>query len=432
MGFGKHKTTASSTQRPIDWQEGAIKNIFQKANATYDQQAAAGAPNYGTYQGLNQNQNSALASILGNATGQNATGNSLMAAGSGLSGALGAGQGVLNQASGNASSGASGNFDHGTTSVSSLLSGLAGGQSGTATSALGSALGLAGTDATAKNAQDASDYANSSGVKQAIADTIGQSNDLYQRTTLPSLNAQAQASGNLNSSRAGAAQAVSDGLQENRNADMASGMWNNAFSQGLQTAESARQSNLSGLLNTAGTALNGLNLSLSGQNAANEQSNANNTTQQAWNSQLGNAGSSLVNAGATGAQVASAGQNMADQATHNALTAGTIQQSDAQSAADADLNNALQQKQYYWSLLNNLYGIEGANNWGQQTNSTSTETSKPSIGQMIQGGLGTVAGLAGSVMSGGASSLLGSLLGSRGTSNPFEGAGTSASAGWKA
>lgn len=409
---GKSKTTTSSTSRPLDWQEDDIKNIFQKANDTYDQQAASGAPNYDTYQGLNQNQQGALSAILGNATGQNATGTGLMNAGASLSGALGAGQGALNQASGNAASGASGNFDHGTTAVSSLLSGLTGGQASTSTSALASALGLAGTDATARNAQDAATYANSSGVQQAIADTLGQSNDLYQRTITPSLNAAAQAGGNLNSSRAGAAQAVSDGLQENRNAATASGMWNNAYQQGLNTAESARQSNLSGLLSTAGTALNGLNLGLSGQTAANDQSNANNTTAQNWNSQLGNAGSSLVNAGATGAQVASQGQDMSDQATKNALTAGTVQQSDAQSAADADLQNQLQQKQYYWSLLNNLYGIEGANNWGQKSNSTSTQTSTPSVGSVIQGGIGTLAGGLSSLGVGGSSGLLSGLLGS--------------------
>lgn len=432
MGSSKRKSTTNSTTKPLDWQENDIKNIFNNANNLYDQQNSQGAPNYDTYQSLNGNQQNALSSMLQNSTGQNDAGNAIMKAGTGVVGALGSGQSALNQASGNAASGAAGNFDHGTTSVSSLLSGLAGGNANTAQSALSSALGLAGTNATAQNAADAASYANSSGVQNAIKDTIAQSNDLYQRTTLPSLNAAAQAGGNLNSSRAGAAQAVSDGLQENRNAATASNMWNNAFQQGLSTAESARQSNLSGLLSSAGTALNGLNLSLAGQNAANNQTNANNSTALNWNSQLNSAGNGLVNAGQTGASVASTGQDMSDQATKNALTAGTIQQTDAQSAADAKLNNELQQKQYYWSLLNNLYGIEGANNWGQRSNSTTTEKSTPSLGQMIQGGIGTLAGLTGSVMTGGASSLLSGLLGSSSSkSDPFGGAGTSASKGWR-
>ena len=415
MGSSKQKSTTNSTTKPLDWQENDIKNIFNNANNLYDQQNSQGAPNYDTYQSLNGNQQNALSSMLQNSTGQNDAGNAIMQAGTGVVGALGSGQSALNQASGNAASGAAGNFDHGTTSVSSLLSGLAGGNANTAQSALSSALGLAGTNATAQNAADAASYANSSGVQNAIKDTIAQSNDLYQRTALPSLNAAAQAGGNLNSSRAGAAQAVSDGLQENRNAATASNMWNNAYQQGLSTAESARQSNLSGLLNSAGTALNGLNLSLAGQNAANDQTNANNSTALNWNSQLNSAGNGLVNAGQTGASIASTGQDMSDQATKNALTAGTVQQTDAQSAADANLNNELQQKQYYWSLLNNLYGIEGANNWGQQSNSTTTQKSTPSLGQMIQGGIGTLAGLTGSVMTGGfggGSSLLSGLLGS--------------------
>lgn len=412
MGSSKQKSTTNSTTKPLDWQENDIKSIFNNANNLYNQQSSQGAPNYDTYQSLNSNQQNALSAMLQNSTGQNDAGNAIMQAGTGVVGALGSGQSALNQASGNAASGAAGNFDHGTTSVSSLLSGLAGGNANTAQSALSSALSLAGTNATAQNAADAANYANSSGVQNAIKDTIAQSNDLYQRTTLPSLNAAAQAGGNLNSSRAGAAQAVSDGLQEIRNAATASNMWNNAYQQGLSTAESARQSNLSGLLSSAGTALNGLNLSLEGQNAANDQTNANNSTALNWNSQLNSAGNSLVNAGQTGASVASTGQDMSDQATKNALTAGTVQQTDAQSAADAKLNNELQQKQYFWSLLNNLYGIEGANNWGQQTNSTTTTKSTPSVGQMIQGTIGSLAGLTGSLMTGGSSSLLSGLLGS--------------------
>lgn len=415
MGSSKRKSTTNSTTKPLDWQENDIKNIFNNANNLYDQQNSQGAPNYDTYQSLNGNQQNALSSMLQNSTGQNDAGNAIMQAGTGVVGSLGSGQSALNKASGNAASGAAGNFDHGTTSVSSLLSGLAGGHASTAQSALSSALGLAGTNATAQNAADAANYANSSGVQNAIKDTLAQSNDLYQRTTLPSLNAAAQAGGNLNSSRAGAAQAVSDGLQENRNAATASNMWNNAYQQGLSTAESARQSNLSGLLSSAGTALNGLNLSLAGQNAANDQTNANNSTALNWNSQLNSAGNGLVNAGQTGASVASAGQDIADQATKNALTAGTVQQTDAQSAADARLNNELQQKQFYWSLLNNLYGIEGANNWGQKSNSTTITKSTPSVGQMIQGGIGTLAGLGSSLMTGGlggGSSLLSGLLGS--------------------
>ena len=415
MGSSKRKSTTNSTTKPLDWQENDIKNIFNNANNLYDQQNSQGAPNYDTYQSLNGNQQNALSSMLQNSTGQNDAGNAIMQAGTGVVGALGSGQSALNQASGNAASGAAGNFDHGTTSVSSLLSGLAGGNANTAQSALSSALGLAGTNATAQNAVDAANYANSSGVQNAIKDTLAQSNDLYQRTALPSLNAAAQAGGNLNSSRAGAAQAVSDGLQENRNAATASNMWNNAYQQGLSTAESARQSNLSGLLSSAGTALNGLNLSLAGQNAANDQTNANNSTALNWNSQLNSAGNGLVNAGQTGASIASTGQDVSDQATKNALTAGTVQQTDAQSAADAKLNNELQQKQYYWSLLNNLYGIEGANNWGQRSNSTTTEKSTPSLGQMIQGGIGTLAGLTSSLTTGGlggGSGLLSGLLGS--------------------
>lgn len=427
MGKSKSTTTSSQTSQPLDWQSKDIQSIFDKANNVYNQQAAAGAPNYDTYQGLNDTQKQALSNILGQSTNTAATGNNISSLGNALASATAANGGsALNTASGNASAGASGNFNQGQTGTSNLLSGNASNALGNYNSSLSSALGLAGTDATAADSADAEKYANSSGVQNAIQATLDQSNDLYGRTTTPSLNAQAIAGGNLNSSRAGAAQAISDAMQERNNQATASSMWNTAYQNGLSNAESARQANLSGLLSGANSSLSGLSSALAGQTASNDQTNANNQLQYNYNGQLGSAGNSLVGAANTGAGMATSGTSLTNGANQNAYNAGSVYQNDAQQKADANLSNTTNQNAYQWNLLNNLYSIIGSQSWGQQTNGKATTTQSSSPLSTIAGGLGSIAGLASAAGLG--SGGLSSLLGGGSSSNPFSGAGTTAEA----
>lgn len=81
--------------------------------------------------------------------------------------------------------------------------------------------------------------------------------------------------------------------------------------------------------------------------------------------------------------MASTGAGITNTADSNALNAGTAYQTAAQNQNDAALQAQLSASQYPWTELQNLYGVVGANNWGQQTNSTTTST--PSVGSVLQG-----------------------------------------------
>lgn len=451
VGSDKSKTTqdSTSTTKPLDWQESSLENIFKQANDLYNQQSSQGTPDYNTYVGLNNTQTGALNNEISSANTQANYGNSTMQTGSNLLNNAGSGSQALNSTSQLASSGANGNFNQGSTRTSDSAQGLTNYYNGTAASALNQAQTLASQDptssntanmqnylqssgisdatkdATAQNIQDATDYANSSGVSDAIKNAIAYSDNLYQRTTGTNLNAAAVGGGNLNSSRAGAYSAVQDSLQSAKDQDTASSMYQDAYNTGLSTAEQARESNLSGLLsgsstgyntseqaresntsnllNTASTGLSGVNTGITAQNASNSQVNANNSTQQNYLSLLGNAGQALVNSASTGSDLQNAGATLTNNAYSNQLNAGSAYQQNDQSQNDANLQAQLQENQYPWTLLNNLYSIEGSNNWGSQTNShsTSTTTTTPSVGSQIQGAVGSVSSLASSAFGGG-------------------------------
>lgn len=432
MGGSKtsSKTQSTQTSKPLDWQSDAIQDLFKNAQGVYSQQAAAGAPNYDVYQGLNDDQKTALNNIIGSASNSTAQGQNIASLGQVLAGVgTQGGLATVGQATGNAASGAAGNFNQGSTAASTALSNNMGTSLGNYNNALSSALSAAGIDPTQSNINNAQAYANSSGIKQAVQDTLDQSNDIYLRGTVPSLNAQATSGGNLNSSRAGAASAVADAMQAKNNAATASNMYLNAYNQGLTTSENARQANLSGLLSGAGTALSGVNSALSGQQASNEQTNANNQLAYNYNGQLSGLGSSLLGAATSGADMTQTGNTLINTGNQNAYTAATQYQNAAQNAANSALNNTTQQNAYQWGLLNNLYSLIGANNWGSQTDGTQTTETKttPSAMSQVMSGIGAVAGLAGSVMSGGLTSAIGGLAGSA-----FGGSGTSAGSSYNA
>lgn len=395
MGSSKTKTTASSTSQPLQWQEDLIKSAFGDAQGLYKSQQSQGAPDFNTYVGLNGTQTGALNQAVTDAGTQSRTGSLITNAGNQTAQAAPVGTTALTGAAGLAANGAAGNFNQGTTSASNAVMGSTGLNSAVANAALTNAYNQASTDPTASNAANAQTYMNSSGVQQAIKDTNALSDDLYQRTGVSNMNARAVSGGNLNSSRAGAAQAIADSQQQASDKATASSMLTNAYNTGLQLSENARQANLSSLGNTAATGQNGASLGLTAQNDANSQTNANNTLQQNYVSQLGSAGSSLVNAGATGASMATQGSDLTNNADSNALNAGTAYQQADQAQKDANLQAQLSSLQYPWTELQNLYGIVGANNWGTQSNSTSTTTTTPSVGSLIQGGIGSVASLAG-------------------------------------
>ncbi|WP_291367731.1 hypothetical protein [Acetobacter sp. UBA5411] len=417
----QQKTNYSSTSSPLDWQSSALQNAFGEANALNGYDATSSQPDFNTYTGLNNTEKSAFNQMA--STGQNNvnTGTSLL-------GQSYTGANALDQALGASSAGASGNYDKGTSGVSQELMGNASTALSSGNTALSNAIASAGTDSTAQNIADANSYMNSSGVQNAVNSAIKSSDDLYNSTTAPSLNAQAEAGGNINSSRAGAASALSQALQADNDQNTASSMLASAWQNGLDLAEQARQSNLSGNLSAASDANSAANTALDGQTAANSLSQQNNATGIDWSQLLGEQGDNAVNQASTGQALQSAGID-------SILNSGSDQQTAATDQNQANLTADEQAEQYPWSELEQYMNVIGSNNWGQQTSgnqnstgqSTQTTTTSSSPLSTALGALGAIGGLGASLMTGGSTSLLGSLLGgttSSASSNPFAGAGT--------
>ncbi|WP_278367107.1 hypothetical protein [Acetobacter orientalis] len=322
-----------------------------------------------------------------------------MNTGSGLLSNSTSGTANMGTAANTAAQFANGGFNQGSTAASNAVASNAGAYGNQGLTNLQNASNLANTDATAQNTADATAYANSSGVQNAIKAANAYADQMYQRTTGTDLNAQAVAGGNLNSSRAGAASAVSQALQNAQNENNAATMYQNAYNTGLSTAEQARQSNMSGLLNGAATGISGANSGVEAQQAGNSQVNANNATQQNGASILSNIGSNQVGAASTGSNIASQGvtlQNIANTAAYNA---GKIAQDDQNNANKAAVEGYQAQNQNQWTQLDNLYNIIGGTTWGGNStgHSTSTVVQTPSTMSMIQGAIGTVGSLAGGV-----------------------------------
>jgi len=412
MGSNKStsKTTSSQTTQPLAWQSDKIQDLYNTAQSLFGTQYSQATPNFNTYAGLNSDELSALGNATTDSGVQRANGNGLITAGNGLLSNASSGSTALNGATGLAGAGATGNFNHGTTQVSQNLMGSTGLTNMAGLTSLMNAVSGSGTDATAQNIADAKAYENSADVQNQIKAANAASDDLYQRTGVSNLNAQAVAGGNLNSSRAGAAQAIADSEQESRDATNATNILTNAYNTGLSTAEQAREANLSDSLSAAGTANYGSSLGLQAQNDANSQTNTNNALQQSYIGQLADDGNSLVNSANTGAGITSTGSSLVNNADSNALNAGSALQQNQQSQNDANLQATLSSNQYPWTLLQNLYGLIGSNSWGSQSNGTSTTstTSTPSVGSMIQGGIGSLASLTSALT--GSSSKSGGLL----------------------
>jgi hypothetical protein len=234
-----------------------------------------------------------------------------------------------------------------------------------------------------------------------VARTLGEE-------TLPGLNARAMAGGNVNSARAGAAEAVARRAAEDRAADISSEIRSNAYNTGLQTALTAKGQQdslalgaLSQAASTAG-ALSTLGESQRQSDGANRLSAATSLGSLSLQGQQLDASTRLQANGQLG-QAALAGFDAAQSA--GALQdANATRQVVAGDAQQADENRALQdaqtayyaQQNYDQQKLQNYWGIVGQN-LGSTTTTTTPAAQGPS---MIQGALGGAA-LGAGLMSGG-------------------------------
>ena len=244
------------------------------------------------------------------------------------------------------------------------------GNYGTSQNALGALYGFGSNNQTQNNINTANAYAQNPYIDQAVDAATDMARRSAAEGALPNLYRTAASSGNLNSDRAALAQGmVERGLAENAQ-ELGAQMRSNAFNTGLNTA-----------LNQNSQGLGALGSAMTGGAA------------------LGGAGSNMLT------------QGINDQTALSDLyaTAG----SGLNSLDQVGINNALAKYQGRvsdtWSPVQSLYGIAGANNWGQTQNINGMTTSinpvqnqqSPGALSYLGAGLGMLGSVAGLGMGGG-------------------------------
>ena len=313
---GSNQQTSQSNSSTSPWkaQQPYLKTGFNSAAGLYDQYM--GQPWYqGTlYAGMNPMQQGA------------ATGAGMYAMGQGM----GVSQGMLNDSR-------------------AFL-----GQSGNYLNAANNAANFRPSDPTQQNIYDAGQYANNPYLNGAID---AASRDVTRNLTedvLPGINRQAAGAGNTNSTRTGIAEGVALRGAQDRIGDIASTVRADAYNNGINTAEQARQANMQGYLSSQGQGLDALNTAIG-------------------------RGMDLRNQGLQGTV------NMYDLLGR----AGQQYQQDSQGYADAAYNRWQGQYNQPWDLLSRYMGAVGGTNWGSQTQNSTTNPG--STMGAIQGALGGAA-----------------------------------------
>lgn len=431
---GKSGGSSNSISTPWQPQESYITGGFQDALNTYGNGQAYGPYQGNTVAGQNPYQVQAINSATGYANGQG-PGVAIPGITAGTAGTLqGYAPTFAGNAAGIAANGLGGNYN----TLANVLNGYATGKtpalsinpqlSGALTNAaVNGANSLNGftsgqqqvmnealADPTQQLAANAQTYMNSAPVQSALNSTNALIDQTLNEQTVPQLNRNAEMGGNLNSSRAGMAEAMA-----NENAALAKGnadasILNNAFNTGLSTAAAERNAGLttgmyaanSGLVDNTGLAQGqqnslinqgefGTNTALGAAQAGIGALNANTGAMLNANGQLGQGVGMGVNAGTSAGQ--QAGQNFGLLSG-----AGQLQQQADQAALTNPYNQWQINTQYPWQNLDNYWNIVGSRSWGgmnnQATSGSQVNTARPDLA----GALGN-----GSALAGGISDLLG-------------------------
>ena len=220
--------------------------------------------------------------------------------------------------------------------------------------ALSGIYGMATGDTTGSNIEQAMRYANDPNLQGIInAANRDTARDLFEGQ-IPEINRNASATGNINSSRAGVAEAIATRGANDRMADTSAAIRSDAYNRGLQMAENQRVTNMGALGNVAS---------------------------------LGNSSFGL------GVDAMGAGDNRTLANLDALIRAGGIDQQDRQGQIDADFTRWQGQDTRGMDLLSRYYNIVGANNWGGTSESKTRST--PSILSQIIGAATTAASFMG-------------------------------------
>lgn len=373
------KQTTTSESAPWAAQQPYLLNAFQNAQSLYDSQNGSSWYQGGLYTPINDTQKSGVSYLTNwaNGTGTNLANSAASSALSGMSNAGTFGANAANFASGNfnTTNGANDNTRNALDSYAQGALGTAGNFQDSLKTYMTGATG----DPTQANISAAGQYMNNGvlqdqidAAKADVLDTLG--------SNLVGLNNAASAGGNLNSSRAGAAEATMRSDAARTISDLSSSMRSQAYNQGLQLAEAARTSNLGAQATGLGTMSNYLN---SGANAAGNALNFGEGQREFDISSMLQGNSQLGQSASLGYQGAQLAQSLGQGNGQSLLDAGSVIQDDANNQNQANYQSWLGNDQRGWDLLSRYMGIVGGQNWGRTDTST---TSQP--GNFFQGALG--------------------------------------------
>jgi hypothetical protein len=370
---GATQTTTQATDKsPWTPQGNSVQNLYNKTDQTLNDQIGSGVYTgdfkAGTPQALKDAAGNYIAN--GNQTAGYVPG-VLSAGASGLAG--------LPTATQTAGALASGNFDHGDPSTANAVAGNANNMLWAANKGVDGALSGVNENTMGHVVNQAGQYINNN-VLQGQIDAASRdvTRNLYE-DQLPTLNAQAIAGGNLNSSRAGAAEAIATRGAGDRLADIAGTMRGNAYQTGSQLAEGLNQANINGNLGAASAGNAGTGQALSGAGLADSIRTGNIGIMQ-------NGASLSGNLATTGANILTAGNNLGASAAGQVAQGGTMQQAADQNTIDNGLAKWNMQDQYPWQKLQNASGILQAVNWGGQSSGTQQQTTPQSLVGNVVGG----------------------------------------------
>lgn len=402
--------TSTQTQKTEPWenQKPFIHQTFEDGRNTYEDQRDKGAYQGDTSAGMNDLTREGLDGAVNYARGDGAA---LAGQANNAAGALmGASQGFVDRASQMATNG-TGPMN---STASGVLTAAANGQPMVGPTAAGTA-GMAGQTGALSTAQGLVQQAQGDPAQRALQAAQGYANDptvdaqidaaardvtrTFSEQTMPGLNARASAGGNVNSARAGAAEAVAARGAQDRIADTAAAIRGNAFNTGVQASLTGNAQNnalalgandqaagISGALSGLGESQRqfdtstrvGAAESLGQQDLANRSLDAN--TRLAANAQTGQAALSGFDA----AQTAGA---LSDANSGRLIGAGTAMQAEEQRQMAEDEERYMRDYNYRQGLLTNYAGIVADKNFGSTTTGTTT-TSAPQGPGVIQGALG--------------------------------------------
>ncbi|CAB4139249.1 hypothetical protein UFOVP345_30 [uncultured Caudovirales phage] len=213
-------------------------------------------------------------------------------------------------------------------------------------------------DPTQSLIQNAGQYAANPFVDGMI-DSVGRdiSRNLNENA-LPSLNLGASAAGNLNSSRAGAAEAVLTRGAQDRLGDISASVRGDLFTRGLAMAADQRQRMFGNALAASGQDLN----------------------------TMASGGQQLSGLGAAGAQLGATGAELGLMPSRIGIDVGSAYQAEDQRALDEAKMRVTYDENRPWENLSRFYGIVGDKSWGQNT--TGTTTTRTPVPSALQTALG--------------------------------------------